>query len=251
MRLFLCIVLLAGIASAGPAPYPLTIDSRAQTVPKLIVSRAGQAQFDLSYKDGASVSSLSGCVPFMSWATNASASTVVTAQVVTVTATSGTARATFTPASMNYTPGRYIYEVGVLSNSVVSVYRQGIIEIIGSPYATGGTTPTWTTNVAWSLITGTPTTMAGYGITDGVSSTTHNTHTNLSLANGAHGGGASAVSGGLLTYGSSTIGLTTSSVQTAISVNLTNSTALYDGVYLGTNGVFFTRNSTNFWILFN
>lgn len=166
MRLFIALLLVAGIVNAAPAPYPVTIDSRAQTIPKLTVYRAGQADFALTFKDGATASDLGGSTAWMSWSTSNTASTCVTALVSTVTATSGTARATFAASDLNYAAGRYVYEVGVSSNGTAKVYRQGVFEIVGSPYATGGTSPAWTTNQPWALITGKPDTIAGYGITD-------------------------------------------------------------------------------------
>lgn len=148
MRTFLVILLLAaGLAVnllAAPAAYPLTVDSRAQTMPKLTVYRASAVQFALSYKDGATANNLTGQTPWMSWSTNASAATCCTATVVIVTATNGTATASFTVTDMNYAPGRYIYEVGTSTGGVKSVYRQGVLEIVGSPYATGAGAVMWT-----------------------------------------------------------------------------------------------------------
>jgi hypothetical protein len=38
---------------------------------------------------------------------------------------------------MNYAPGRYMYEIGVEVGGNNRVYRQGVLMLIGSPYATG------------------------------------------------------------------------------------------------------------------
>ncbi|MEN6360038.1 MAG: hypothetical protein ABFD59_08280, partial [Smithella sp.] len=161
-------LLSASSGISAPADYPLTINSQASTAPLVTVSRASQRSFALTFKDGATASDISGCVPWMSWSTNANAQTVSTASCSIVSATAGTARATFSASSLNYTPGRYIYEVGITTGSVPQVYRQGVIVIEGSPYSAGGLATAWTTNHPWSLITGTPTTLSGYGITNQV-----------------------------------------------------------------------------------
>jgi hypothetical protein len=90
----------------------------------------------------------------MSWSTNASAATVSTATVAIVVATNGTATASFSASAMDYAPGRYIYEVGTSTGTVKSVYRQGVLEILGSPYATGAGLAPWTTNGSASELSG-------------------------------------------------------------------------------------------------
>jgi len=103
---------------------------------------------------------------------------------------------------------------------------------------------------AWSTITSTPTTLLGYGITDGAGgadseSTNYFRNagnlTNLTAAGiatnaGAAGGGYYVMSNG---------------TWTAITVNpFTNGTTMSDGKLGGSNGVYWLKNGTNFWILF-
>ena len=154
-RLIALLGLLAVTAwGQAPAPYPLTVNSRSATMPMLNVYRASQAQFALSFTDVATKSDITGQTVFMSWSTNQNATSVSTAAVSIVIATNGTALATFSPASLNYTPGRYIYEVGCISNAIVSVYRQGVMQINGSPYATGSDPIVWNTNrLNWIVYT--------------------------------------------------------------------------------------------------
>lgn len=201
MRIYALLALgLIGASCWGaPSPYPVTIDSRYQTMPKLTVYRASQVQFALTFTDGATRNSLVGQTVWMSWSTSTLATACSTATVAIVTATNGTATATFSASAMNYAPGRYVYEVGTTSNAVVSVFRQGVLEIVGSPYATGAGSVSWTTNFPWALISATPTTLAGYGITDALTST--------------------------------------NAIPTS-------------GTLDGTNGVYWTRNTTNYWLLF-
>jgi hypothetical protein len=61
---------------------------------------------------------------------------------------------TFSPQSLNFEPGTYIYEVGVkTTGDVPRVYRQGTFTLRGSPAAQGVAAVNWTTNVNWSAIT--------------------------------------------------------------------------------------------------
>lgn len=250
MKKALCI--LIGIVAAvgvmaAPAPYPLTINSRSQTAPQITAYRSSQSIYALTFVDGSTASDLTGHTVWMAWSTNATASTVSTAVCAIVSATGGTATATFSAAAMNYAAGRYIYEVGVTTGGNTRVYRQGVLVIVGSPYATGGSSVPWTTNWPWSLISGTPTTLEGYGITDGLGSTDADylaAVTNITLSqstansisrtgrivsltlNTNYTSAASAgditsvsVSGGLLSGGGTsndvTIGLTTQAVEAA------------------------------------
>lgn len=147
LQLFGLALLAATIAVAAPAPYPVTVNSRIETLPELTVYRAGQHSFALTFKDGGTASDITGHTVWMSWATNSTATLVSTASVAIVTATNGTATATFSAAALNYTPGRYVYEVGVTTSGVIKVYRQGALIIRGSPYATGSSAVTWSSNI--------------------------------------------------------------------------------------------------------
>ena len=143
---------LAGLSLAAPAPYPLTVNSRAQTAPPVIAYRGNESTFRVSFVDGSTASDLTGVVPFMAWATNASATVNSTSTYAVVgSATNGVVDFTFSPASVNYTPYRYMYEVGVKSTSgIPRVYRQGTFTIAGSPIGGGASAFVGTTNVSWA-----------------------------------------------------------------------------------------------------
>ncbi len=150
----LVILLCACIAGAAPAPYPIDVNSRAQSAPAVTCYRANSFTIRATYLDGQTASDLTGAIPFLSWATNTTAASVSTSSWAFVgSPTNGIVDFTFAPASVNFTPGRYIYEVGVkTSNSVVSVYRQGVFFIVGSPTAAGVGAVNWTTSLNWDLI---------------------------------------------------------------------------------------------------
>lgn len=148
------VALVAALALAAPDPYPLIVNSQSRVLPDQVVYRASKSAFALKLTDGADASDLTNQTVFMFWATNTVADATVTATVQIVSATNGTAIATFSPADVNYAPGRYIYGAGVISNGVISVYRQGIFIIKGSPFAQGVSSPIWTSNLNWSIYTG-------------------------------------------------------------------------------------------------
>lgn len=150
----LVILLSACIAGAAPAPYPITVNSRAQSAPAVTCYRANSFTIRATFLDGQTASDLTGAIPFLSWATNTTAASVSTSSwAFAGSPTNGIVDFTFAPAAVNFTPGRYIYEVGVkTSNSVVSVYRQGIFFIVGSPTAAGVGAVDWTTSLNWDLI---------------------------------------------------------------------------------------------------
>ena len=67
--------LLTAATIAAPDPYPITVNSQAETLPQLVLYRASQRTVRLTYMDGADASDITGATPWMSWSTNASAST--------------------------------------------------------------------------------------------------------------------------------------------------------------------------------
>lgn len=148
----LALTLAATLAHAAPAPYPLTINSRSETTQNAIAYRASESAFALTLTDGSTRMNLTGHTVWMSWATNANSATVSTSTVAIVSATNGTATATFSPAAVNYTPGRYIYEVGVSYAGTIRTVRHGVFELRGSPYATGADPITWSTNFNLGLL---------------------------------------------------------------------------------------------------
>lgn len=151
----LCAIACMGLlsASAAPAPYPLTVNSRAQTAPPVLVYRANEAVFRVTFTDGDTASDLTGCTPFMSWATNAAALVNSTSSVSVVGLSTGLVDFTFSPSSVNYAAGRYVYEVGVLtSGGLPRVFRQGTFTIYDSPVGAGAGAIAWSTNVTWSSV---------------------------------------------------------------------------------------------------
>jgi hypothetical protein len=64
---------------------------------------------------------------------------------------SGVVDFVFAPAAVNYAAGRYVYEVGVLVDSVPRTYRQGVFQIWESAIGAGVAAVTWTTNADWNL----------------------------------------------------------------------------------------------------
>jgi len=134
-------------SAAGIAPYPVTINSRSSTAPGIEAYRASARTYRLSFTDGSTASSLAGHTAFMTWSTSNTALTTVTGTVAVVSSTGGVADVTFSPAQMNFTPGRYIYEAGMSTGGVVTVSRQGVMVLIGSPYAAGTPVASFGSNV--------------------------------------------------------------------------------------------------------
>lgn len=139
--------LTAAVSLAAPAPYPLTINSRAANLRSVTVYRASESAFALTMVDGATPMNLTGHDVWMAWSTNANAATVSTSTVAIVSATNGTATATFSAAAVNHTPGRYYYQVGVSTGGTIRTVRDGVFNLLGSPYAVGADPVTWTINV--------------------------------------------------------------------------------------------------------
>jgi hypothetical protein len=163
-KTIISLLLISGLAFAdAPAPYPVTVNSRAASVAPLEVYRANQYKIRASFVDGSTASAIpSNSVPFCAWFTNNTASALVTASYEVVSGSTGIVDFTFSPADLNYAPGRYGYEIGVKdSDGVPSVYRQGVFVISGSPIGTGATPTTWTSNIVWSLYSYAGTATAG------------------------------------------------------------------------------------------
>jgi hypothetical protein len=80
-RLATAIVFLAACAlsAAAPAPYPVTVNSRADRAPDLVAFRGGESLFRVTYTDGLqNPSDVSTVTPYMAWYTNANATVVST-----------------------------------------------------------------------------------------------------------------------------------------------------------------------------
>jgi hypothetical protein len=145
--------LAAASLYAAPAPYPVTINSRSQSAPPLPCFRANEHTFRVSFTDGGTASDVTGYIPFLNWSTNSGAAVVSTSSWAFVTATNGTVDFTFDSTAINYPEGRYTYNVGVkTSNGVVRSYSQGVLQIYGSPTASGASAVQWVANVDWNMI---------------------------------------------------------------------------------------------------
>jgi hypothetical protein len=216
---------------AAPLPLPVNIDSRAATAPGLEVYRAGRHVFRVTFKDGGTASDIGGHTPFMSWSTSAAAVVTSTSAWTVIGASSGLVDFTFSTSALNHASGRYIYEVGVVSNGQPSVYRQGTFIIRDSPFASGANQVLWASNVVWGTFNAInwpfllPASTNGWDVSGA----------GLAFTNWL------AVSGGNLTLagtgrsGSNTIGLTTAAIQGA-------ATGAVHGSYLHVN-------STAAWVI--
>lgn len=141
-------------AAAAPAPIPVVIDSQFQEAPRVEAFRSNERTFRVSFKDGGAASDLTNTVPFMHWGTNALAAGVSTSSWAFVGATSnGMVDFTFSPAALNYTAGRYVYEAGVIADDSPRTYRQGVMQILPSQIGSGASAVTWTTRVDWNAVT--------------------------------------------------------------------------------------------------
>ena len=152
-RLLAAWCLLCGAAFAAPTPYPVVIDSQSKVeTPSLTVMQGNERTFRITFKDNGVASSLGTQTPFLFWATNDTASVVSTASCAVVVATNGTVDCTFSPAALNYTPGKWRYWAGLrTSTGNLTTYRSGTFTISGDPQGAGAGAVTWTTNVNLAL----------------------------------------------------------------------------------------------------
>ena len=229
---------MVGFALAdAPTPFPFTVNSESENVPALTVYAAGARTFRVTFTDGTNASVLTGYTPFMAWSTSATAGSVVTASYSVVSVSNGIVDFTFSPSDLNHTAGRYLYEVGTKYGAVPTVYRQGVFNIKASPYSSGASPVTWTSNINWAIYHYLSTATYGPLRPD---NTTITCTTNLdgSLRISATGTNAVSwnailgkpnvvtnvvVSGGILTVSGTaqkTVGLTTNAIQDATKVNI-------------------------------
>ena len=171
--LILCLASSLAIAAA-PAPYPITVNSRAATAPPLNVYRGNETTIRASFVDGSTASTIAtNETPFLSWWTNDTSSSIVSASYEVVSGTTGVVDFTFSQTDLNYAGGRYGYEIGVKNTlGAPSVYRQGVFEITGSPTGSGATPVDWTTSINWALYDYSGTSASGPIRADGTSITT-------------------------------------------------------------------------------
>jgi hypothetical protein len=154
----------AGFAHAQIAPLPITVNSYSETAPPLILYKASPRTIRVTHLDGTTPTDLTGLTPVLTWATNDTAGGIVTSSVSIVSATGGVFDATFSAAQLNYTGGRYLYEVGVAP----TVTRQGVMTLNNSPYGSGVGAVTFGTNVNWGLVLAYLNAGQGPGIADGI-----------------------------------------------------------------------------------
>jgi hypothetical protein len=175
-RILTALLLTFATAVAAPAPYPATINSRAQTAPPLLVFRANESRFELTFTDGPTASDITGQTPFLNWYPVAGSSSNSPATIESTQATNGVVVFNFSPSSVNYAPGRYFYEAGVLAEGGARTYRQGDFLIRSSPVGTDATAVVFSsTNINWGLV-GLYTGTADYGpyqFLDGFATTTN------------------------------------------------------------------------------
>jgi len=148
-------LLLCLSSDGAPAPYPVKIDAQSSDgAPDLVVRQANQWTFRVSFKDNGTKSDITGQTPYMAWFTNDTAAIDSPASYVVVNATNGVVDFTFSPASLNYAPGRWRYAAGVIqTNGNYSTYRTGWFTILGDPHASGAAPIAWTTNVSLATMT--------------------------------------------------------------------------------------------------
>jgi len=146
------LIAMVGLLRAAPASYPVTINSRADSAPPLVAFTASEITYAVTYYDGSVKSDITGATPFFAWSTNSASGVVVPATPNIIGASTGLVEFTFSPANLNYAPGRYMYETGLIVDDKPRIYRQGVFFLRQSPYASGADQITWHTNVIWSSI---------------------------------------------------------------------------------------------------
>lgn len=192
---FLAVLLTPmAVLFAQPAPLLITVNSRAESAPQLQLFQASPRTIRASFVDGTNVMDLSSTAIsncFLTWSTTSTSATYAASSPVYHNGTNGQVDFTFAASNLNYTPGRYIYEVGIGS----TVVRQGVLLLLGSPFASGADPITWSTSVNWGVIN-------WVGIPDFVEDTTNNgtiygrsNGTWVAIAGAAVGTGATNASG--------------------------------------------------------
>lgn len=261
--------MLALITVAAPTPYPVRVDSRVPSMPTIDNYRSAQRTFRVSFYDGINASVITTESPFMAWATNSLAVSMTTTTWATVAGRTGVVDFTWTASDLNHTPGRYYYEVGLASNGIPSVYRHGTMIINGSPFSTGASAITWTTNFYPATFNIIGTFPAGtMDEADPVYAAASNSFLNLRggvmagdmlMGNNDIFDASTLEIEGLVsdwTFDEQTGDLDlTSGEGEAFDVHAhykfmnTNMVLWFNGVLNGTNGIFYGTDGTNFWLL--
>lgn len=126
-----------------------TVDIKLRQAPALEVFQANVKGYQWTIKNNAAVLNGSGYSPVMYWATNNTASGIVTASCAWVNQTLGVFRAEFSTSDLN-TNGDFIYGVGVTSNDV-TIARQGSFLITPDPFAVGAGTVSFSSTINFTL----------------------------------------------------------------------------------------------------
>lgn len=147
MKLFVVMALfVASITYADPpAPYPITVDSQAGSVPSLEMYQGEAYTIRATFKSGGTVEDVSTAQLFCFWATNSTAVSFVTSSWTRVNGgVSGVVDFTFSAESVN-TNGDLIYGIGA-----GTTFKQGALRIRANPYTAGIASPSFTfaTNLA-------------------------------------------------------------------------------------------------------
>jgi hypothetical protein len=143
---------LLPVVAFSQVQQTVIVNSYERTAPALQYYQANQITIPVQLKNGTNVANITGLTPFFSWASSTNASGVMTAVCAIVNGSNGTFNATFSQANLNAN-GNFIYEAGVKSNSLPIVYRQGVFQLIRSPYAAGVGPAQLSTNIDFAIYT--------------------------------------------------------------------------------------------------
>lgn len=124
-------IALCLFAVSDPAPYSVTIDSFAASLPAVSVFQGNGKTIRTSFFDNGSVANLTNCTPYMKWATSNTSANVYTGGYSFVTSpTNGIVDFSFTSSQLN-TNGHFVYEIGVTDSKTSKVtYGQGLFKIV-------------------------------------------------------------------------------------------------------------------------
>lgn len=134
----------------GQVIKPITINSYETTAPTLQYYQANEITIPVYLKNGTNAANITGMTPFFSWSSGTNASGIMTAACAVVNSTQGFFNATFSQESLNAN-GYFIYEAGAKTNGKPVVYRQGVFQLIRSPYAAGVGPAQLQTNIDFAI----------------------------------------------------------------------------------------------------
>jgi len=126
--------LAVSLTCAAPAPYPVVVDSQADTAASVTAYRGNESTYRVSFKDGGAASDITGLTPFFSVFTNNLSSVYSTGTVSVVSWTNGVVDFTFSPEAIAWLASKSWYQAGVwLTNGNPRVYNEGVFTVYGSP----------------------------------------------------------------------------------------------------------------------